>query len=235
MKDSGMIIEFVVVGAIAVAVLLLPVGFVAESLPALPELTAPAVAALGLIILFLLYFVGTLTHFVTWWWWRRVFHRRWFSSWLESDSGKLYFPLAKEAFREQSSALARDLVRSASSRRGPGFILDWCRFFVFCSGASELQVQYLRQFHLYRLAYGPLTAAVVALLVAVAFSIAAFARSGLSLPMLLVPALVVLVVASVAGANHRVGRMWKYLCYSAWVVSRSSAGRSTVQNIDVKG
>ncbi len=235
MKASGMILEFVVIGTIAAAVLVLPLWLMPEARPTIPRLTASGVAAAGVAILFLLYFVGTLAHFATWWWWRRVFHRRWFSSWLESDSGTLYLPLAEEAFAENSSPPARELARSLSLPRMPGFILDWCRFYVFQCGASELQVQYLRQFHLYRLAYGPLTAMLIAFLIAIGLAVPAWIEHGPSLPMLLIPALLVLVATSVAAAHHRVGRMWKYLCYSAWVVSRSRGVASTLPESDANG
>ncbi len=232
---SGMILEFVVIGFIATAVLVAPLGLIAESLPAPPEFTAPGVAAAALVIILLLYFVGTLVHFATWWWWRRLFHRRWFSSWLDSSSGNLYFPLAEEAFHEESSTLSQTHTQRLPSRRKAGFILDWCRFYVFQCGASELQVQYLRQFHLYRIAYGPLSAALLACVVATALSIVALLSSGANLWMLLVPGLLVMIVTSVAGAHHRVGRMWKYLCYSASVVSRSTAVDLAGQHRDENG
>jgi len=219
---SGIILEFVVIGAIAVAVLVLPFGISGELLAAVPNLSTPSLAILAVITLLLLYFLGTITHFATWWWWRRVFHRRWFSTWIHSRSGKLYYPLAEEVFAERASSQSHAGISDAESRRRSGFIMDWCRFVLLESGSSELQVQYLRQFHLYRLAYGPLTAILVAFLLSAWFSVCGLVSDGPRLSMLVAPMLLLLAVLSIFGAHHRAGRMWKYLCYSASVISCSA-------------
>jgi hypothetical protein len=111
--------------------------------------------------------------------------------------------LAEKAYKIGGSPLGEN----------PGWeaTVEWCRFAILQYGTDDARQEYARQHHLYRVAYGPLSAIGLAFLFGVAR--VAYEPSSWWLPAILLVTLLLLGHA----AWHRGGRMWKSLCYTSYI------------------
>lgn len=215
MNLSGVVLEFLVIGLVAAAGLGLGLHGLDISVDPVSFDSTPAAAATGIVALLLLYSFGTAAHYLTWIWWKPWLHKRWLAAWAHGDQGELLLRGAEQRF------LASPLGKSAagyskwSRLHQVGVVLDWCRFSVLQSGSEEIRRQYLRQFHLYRIAYGPLAIFTVGTLV---YSVGIFFHAATQVELLLMVAAWAFVVGTSRAAKHRVTRMWKYLGYSVGVL-----------------
>jgi hypothetical protein len=218
MKTADLVLEFLITGSIGLLLIILlcaTAGWHAGLLPAFPDepfakAIASALALPGI------YYLGIGVHHASWWIWRRLFHRRRFAQ------------LFKKARPRREHAAMRELAGKAYELGGsplgddPGWeaTVEWCRFAILQYGSEAARQEYARQYHLYRVAYGPLSALGLAFLFA---SIrVAYEPSLWWMPLILLVTLLLLGHA----AWQRGGRMWKSLCYSSYIALERSSRES---------
>jgi hypothetical protein len=218
MKTADLVLEFVITGSIGLLLVFLlcaALGWHTDSLSVFTdEPFAKAIA--GALALPVIYYLGIAVHHASWWFWRRLFHRR------------LFAQLFKKPKPRRGHAAMRELAEKAYKIGGsplgenPGWeaTVEWCRFAILQYGSDDARQEYARQYHLYRVAYGPLSALGLAFLFGVVR--VAYAPSSWWLPALLLVALLLLGHA----AWHRGGRMWKSLCYSSYIALERSSRES---------
>jgi hypothetical protein len=217
MSFPGIVLEFLVIGTVsAVGVILIACGLEIK-LPALPATSSIPAAFLGGASLLVLYYFGTIAHYITWIWWKPWCHRRWLRHWIKTKQGETLFHRAEHEFLRSTTANVSQDYPNWKRWLQAGVVLDWCRFCVFQTGSDELRSQYLRQFHLYRLAYGPLGILAVGNAVFSAGLIWRLKASDWELFSAI--AVWILILASFKVGKHRVTRMWKYLAFSKAVLS----------------
>jgi len=209
MKTADLVLEFVITGGIGLLLTVLlcaAVGWHADSISSFPD-DPFAKAVAGALALPGIYYLGIAIHHASWWLWRRLFHRRRFAQIFKKPGPRRAYAamreLAEKAYKMGGSPLGEDPGSEAR--------VEWCRFALLQYGSEDARREYARQYHLYRVAYGPLSALGLAFLFGVVR--VAYEPSSWWLPVVLFVALLLLGHA----AWHRGGRMWKSLCYSSYI------------------
>jgi hypothetical protein len=209
MKAADVVLELLVTGSVGLLLILAlgaAVGLNLELASILPDQPFSKAIA-GVLALPTVYYLGIAVHHASWWFWRRLFHRRLFAKIFRNDNPrkahKAMRELAEKAYRIGGSPLGED----------PGWEgrLEWCRFAILQYASEDARREYLRQYHLYRAAYGPLSALALAFLVALWR--VAYEPGSWWLPVILLA----MVFLFINAAWHRGSRMWKSLCYSAYI------------------
>lgn len=214
MKSADMIIEFFVTGAVGflgIALFLYQIGVDPMWEYAIPE-DAMSKLALGFLAIPVLYYFGIAVHHASWRMWRPLFHRRWFAAFATHDK---YQSLREMATHAHAASEDHAPQLNQASPRHLAFVMDWCRFKTFQQASAQSQREYLRQFHLYRITYGPLSALAIALLGSFwrAGREVASGRPGWSIATVLI--LLAFLFLLWDSGRHRAFRMWKYSCYCA--------------------
>jgi hypothetical protein len=161
-KAADLVLEFVITGSVGLLlILLIPVaaGVGNHWDSVLPD--DPATRGLaGVLALPAIYYLGIAVHHASWWLWRRLFHRRRFAqifkSLAPSRSHKAMRELATSAYLMGGSPLGENPTWEAR--------IEWCRFALLQYASADALREYERQYHLYRVAYGPLSALALGLL-----------------------------------------------------------------------
>ena len=153
MKSANMIVEFLVKGAIgSVSLTLFAYGIVMEFHPATAIPQGVLLQALaGVLVLPTLYYASIVFHHASCPVWIRLFHRRWLDTFILHPKYRYFIQIAEVAF---TAAGGCDLEFQGIKKRRK-FIMDWRRYEIFQYGSEQLRAEYLKQFHIYRILFGP--------------------------------------------------------------------------------
>jgi hypothetical protein len=216
MMITTAILEFLVIGSLWIAAILVALGICLDvpSLLPLPE-SSDVRVLLSLVSLPFAYLLGVIAQGVTWRsWYLKRHHYPALHEELHGPHGSEY-QVIYEAMRIRRRPLTglSSATEALSGGRQLGALLDLLRVELLHGERAELGRQYQVQFHLYRLLYGsipPLLALSVLLLAA---AILVLLHRGQGWAILLLGSSINLLAGCFAfqAAAHRRKRLWKYL------------------------